>query len=78
MQAVNKDPKPGELETSMEVDPLPAALETFVANLGVSFSDEQKSQLHGLLKRPSTGAADLNKRRKTDTVSPTAAPGSCG
>ena len=39
MKAVNKDPQPPELERSMEVDPLPAALETFVANLGVSLSD---------------------------------------
>lgn len=66
MQAVNKDPKPEELETNMEVDPLPAALESFVGNLGVSLSAEQKSQLHGLLKRPSSGTADLSKRRKTD------------
>ena len=36
-QAVNKDPKPEELETTMEVDPLPAALETFAANLGLPF-----------------------------------------
>ena len=29
MKAVNKDPQPPELETNMEIDPLPAAVETF-------------------------------------------------
>ena len=62
-------PKPDELDPSMDVDPLPAALETFVTNLGVSLSDEQKSQLRGLLKRPSSGSDDLTKRQKTDFFS---------
>ena len=78
MKAVNKDPKPEELDSSMEVDPIPAAVETFVANLGVALTDEQKTHLHGLLKRPGAGNADLSKRRKTETASPAAASGSCG
>lgn len=78
MKAVNKDPQPPELERSMEVDPLPAALETFVASLGVSLSDEQKTQLHGLLKRPNDNNVDLSKRRKTDSLGPATPPGSCG
>ena len=77
MQAVNKDPKPEELETNMD-DPLPAALENFVATLGVSLSAEQKSQLHGLLKRPSSGIDDLSKRRETEGNNLASPPGSCG
>ena len=78
MKAVNKDPQPPELERSMEVDPLPAALETFVANLGVSLSDEQKTQVHVLLKRPNDTNVDLSKRRKTEGLGPATPPGSCG
>ena len=59
MKAVNNDPKPDELTTNMDIDPLPAALESFVANLGASLSAEQKSQLHGLLKRPNSSLEDL-------------------
>ena len=78
MKAVNKEPKPADLESSMDVDPLPAAVETFVANLGVSLSDEQKTQLRGLLKRPNDTDGDLSKRRKTDSPATATPPGSCG
>ena len=78
MKAVDTEHKPTDLETSMEVDPLPAAVETFVANLGVSLSAEQKTQLHGLLKRPNDMDADLSKRRKTETQPVPPPPGSCG
>ena len=77
-KAVNKETKPADLESSMDVDPLPAAVETFVANLGVSLSDEQKTQLHGLLKRPNDTDGDLSKRRKTDSPATATPPGSCG
>ena len=52
-----------------------SSLETFVSNLGVSLSDEQETQLHGLLKRPNE---DLSKRRKTETPGNPLAPGQCG
>ena len=78
MKAVNNELKPADLDSSMEVDPLPAAVETFVANLGVSLPDEQKTQLHGLLKRPNDTDGDLSKRRKTDSPALTPPSGSCG
>ena len=78
MKAVNKETKQADLDSGMDIDTLPAAVETFVANLGVSLSDEQKTQLHGLLKRPNDTDGDLSKRRKTDSPAKTAPPGSDG
>ena len=43
MKAVNKETKQADLDSGMDIDTLPAAVETFVANLGVSLSDEQKT-----------------------------------
>ena len=78
MKAVNKETKQADLDSGMDIDTLPAAVETFVANLGVSLSDEQKTQLHGLLKRPNDTDGDLSKRRKTDSPAKATPPGSGG
>ena len=64
--------------------PLPAileisilAVESFVHSLGLSLNEEQKNQLHGLLKRPNQDPDDPTKRRKTGGIQ-TPPPGHCG
>ena len=76
-QAVNKTPPPAELESGDPELPIPMAVETFVASLGVELTAEQRTQLHGLLKRPSPEPEDPSKRRKTDAPIPPAG-GQCG
>ena len=67
---------PEELDTSKDF-PIPMAVETFVSSLGIALTEEQRSQLHGLLKRPNADEDEINKRRKTDAQ--TAPPGGqCG
>ena len=56
------------LETEME-DSVPAAVAGFITTLGVSLTQEQKEQLHVMLKRPSVDAEVTDeeaKRRKTE------------
>lgn len=68
MKIVNQAPPPEDLSTERFAEtPIPMAVESFVSSLGVSLTEEQKSQLHGLLKRPSTEGEDPTKRRKTDS-----------
>ena len=76
-QAVNKTPPPAELESGDPELPVPMAVETFVASLGIELTAEQRTQLHGLLKRPSPEPEDPSKRRKTDAPIPPAG-GQCG
>ena len=53
MQAVNKTPLPDGLATPEDAElPIPMAVETFVNSLGVTLTEDQRSQLQGLLKRP--------------------------
>ena len=53
MKAVNQNPPSTELnETAAEPEQIPMAVESFVHSLGISLTEEQKSQLHELLKRP--------------------------
>ena len=68
MKVVNQTPMPEELEKDTK---------TFVSSLGIALTEEQRSQLHGLLKRPNADEDEINKRRKTDAQ--TAPPGGqCG
>ena len=56
------------LETGMD-DSVPAAVAGFINTLGVSLTQEQKDQLHVMLKRPSVAAEVTDeeaKRRKTE------------
>lgn len=53
------------------------AVETFVSSLGIDLTEEQRTQLHGLLKRPKADEEEINKRRKTDGSVPPS-PGHCG
>ena len=78
MKAVNQTPTPADLATPMgEPEQIPMAVKSFVHSLGVSLTEEQKTQLHGLLKRPGSEPGDPTKRRKMDgTSSPS--PGQCG
>ena len=78
MTAINQTPAPGELTGGNgEPEQIPMAVESFVHSLGISLTEEQKNQLHGLLKRPNQDPDDPTKRRKTDgTVAPP--PGPCG
>ena len=58
---------PAELTKTAEAQlPIPMAVETFVSSLGVDLTDDQRSQLHGLLKRPSIDEDERSKRRKTE------------
>ena len=67
MKAVNQTPTLSELPTAHgEAEQIPMAVESFVHSLGISLTDEQKTQLHGLLKRPNNEQEDPTKRRKTD------------
>ena len=72
MQAVNKTPPPAELECGDPELPIPMAVETFVTSLGIELTAEQRTQLHGLLERPSPEPEDPSKRRKTDAPIPPA------
>ena len=78
MKVTTQTPPPTGLEPDDTKDlPIPMAVETFVSSLGVDLTDEQRTQLHGLLKRPKADEEEINKRRKTDAQ---AAPpgGQCG
>ena len=53
MKAVSQTPTPSELPAvSGEGEQIPMAVESFVHSLGISLTEEQKSQLHGLLRDP--------------------------
>ena len=78
MKAINQTPAPAELATgSGEPEQIPMAVQSFVHSLGISLTEEQKSQLHGLLKRPNLNPDDPTKRRKTDGIA-APPPGHCG
>ena len=78
MKAVNQTPTPSQLPTAQgEAEQIPMAVESFVHSLGISLTEEQKTQLHGLLKRPNQETEDSLKRRKTDGKQ-TVPPGHCG
>ena len=52
MKAVNQTPTPAELaEPAGETKQIPMAVESFVRSLGISLTEEQKTQLHGLLNK---------------------------
>ena len=72
MAAANQTPKPEELNhEAATAEPIPMAVESFVTSLGISLTEEQWSQLRGLLERTNTEGEDPTKRRKTKA---TAAP----
>ena len=76
-QAVTKTPKPDELGPQQDQElPIAMAVETFVTSLGIALTEEQRTQLHGLLKRPVQEAEDPSKRRKT--TAPLPPGGQCG
>ena len=78
MTAINQTPAPAELAGGNgEPEQIPMAVESFVHSLGISLTEEQKHQLHGLLKRPNQDPDDPTKRRKTDGIAPPP-PGHCG
>ena len=78
-QAVNKTPMPAELGPQEDQElPIPMAVETFVTSLGIDLTEEQRSQLHGLLKRPVREVEDPSTRRKTETTAPLPPGGQCG
>ena len=64
-------------EPGGEPEQIPMAVESFVHSLGISLTEEQKSKLHGLLKRPNPDHDDPTRRRKTEATLPQAA-GQCG
>ena len=69
MAAVNQTPKPDDLnQAAVATEPIPMAVESFVTSLGISLTEDQRSQLHGLLKRPNTDEEDPTKRRKTEST----------
>ena len=80
MKAVNQSPPPTGLttETPGEMEQIPMAVESFVHSLGISLSDEQKSQLHGFLKRPNPDLEDPTTRRKTESGPIPPSGGQCG
>ena len=78
MKAVNQTPTPADLTGPLaEPEQIPMAVESFVRNLGIALTEEQKTQLHGLLKRSGSDTEDPTKRRKTDGPGPLS-PGHCG
>ena len=78
MKAVNQTPTPANLPPAAgEAEQIPMAVESFVHSLGISLTEEQKTQLHGLLKRPNQETEDSMKRRKTDGTQ-IVPPGHCG
>ena len=75
---VTQTPMPTGLEPEDTKElPIPMAVETFVTSLGIDLTDDQRTQLHGLLKRPKADEEDINKRRKTETI-PTPPATQCG
>ena len=77
-EAVNQTPTPSELLVAHgEAEQIPMAVESFVHSLGISLTEEQKTQLHGLLKRPNHDQEDPTKRRKTETTN-LGKSGQCG
>ena len=67
MKVTNQTPMPAGLEPEATKDlPIPMAVETFVSSLGIDLTEEQRTQPHGLLKRPKADEEEINKRRKTD------------
>lgn len=80
MKAVNQSPQPTELaaEAPEKNEQIPMAVESVVHRLGISLSEEQKSQLHGLLKRPNLDPEDPTKRRKMETGNTAPQGGQCG
>ena len=77
--AVNQTPKPEELNhEAATAEPIPMAVESFVTSLGISLTEEQRSQLHGLLKRPNAEGEDPTKRRKTEATAAPHAGQLCG
>ena len=79
MKAVNQSPMPEELTKTAETElPIPMAVETFVSSLGIDLTDDQRSQLHGLLKRPSLDEDERSKRRKTEAPAALPSGGQCG
>ena len=78
MKVTTQTPPPTGLEPEEPKElPIPMAVETFVTSLGIDLSEEQRSQLHGLLKRTKAEDDEVNKRRKTDTEGPQLG-GQCG
>lgn len=78
-KAVNQSPLPEALTQFTAPDlPLPMAVETFVPSLGIALTDDQRSQLHGLLKRPSLDEDERSKRRKTENPASPPSGGQCG
>ena len=66
---VTQTPMPESLEVDDNKDlPIPLAVETFVTSLGIDLTEDQRTQLHGLLKRPQTEDEDINKRRKIEST----------
>ena len=52
MKAVNQTPAPEDLtKPKGEGEQIPMAVESFVHSLGIPLTEDQKTQLHGLLKR---------------------------
>ena len=79
MAAVNQTPKPEELnQAEATTEPIRMAVESFVTSLGISLTEEQRSQLHGLLKRPNMEGEDPTKRRKTEASAAPPAGQLCG
>ena len=77
-QAVNKTPMPAEVGHEDPELPIPMAVETLVTSLGIVLTEEQRTQLHGLLERPNPEPEDPSKRRKTETPAPLPPGGQCG
>lgn len=78
MKAVNQTPAPADIPAaSGDAEQIPMAVESFVHSLGISLTEEQKTQLHGLLKRPNQETEDSMKRRKTEGTQ-LVPPGHCG
>ena len=76
MKAVSQSPMPEELTKTAEAElPIPMAVETFVSSLVMT--DDQRSQLHRLLKRPSIDEDEQSKRRKTEAPAALPPGGHC-
>ena len=76
---VTQTPMPAGLEPEDNKElPIPMAVEIFVNSLGLTLTEEQRSQLHGLLKRPGQEADEASKRRKTESTASPVPAGQCG
>ena len=65
MKAVNQTPAPADLAARMgEPEQIPMAVESFVHSLGISLTEEQKSQLDGLLQRPNQDPDDRSAGKR--------------